>query len=83
MAVIKSIRTSAACADRSGGTTAASLSTAAAKQLLASSDLGYESVGERVGYADPSAFRLLFKRRTGLTPREYRRQFCRALVAGA
>jgi len=55
----------------------------AAKQLLASSDLGYESVGERVGYADPSAFRLLFKRRTGLTPREYRRQFSRASVAGA
>lgn len=46
-----------------------------AKQLLETTDLNLETVMERVGYADVSAFSLLFKRLTRLTPREYRRQF--------
>ncbi len=46
-----------------------------AKHLLETTDLNLEAVMERVGYADASAFSLLFKRLTRLTPREYRRQF--------
>ncbi len=59
---------------------------AVAKRLLEASDLSFEAVGERVGYSDPSAFRLVFKRHTGLTPRDYRRRFARQpaeAVAGA
>lgn len=46
-----------------------------AKELLAnSSALTYE-VSEQVGIGDPSYFSLLFKKHTGLSPKEYRSQF--------
>jgi transcriptional regulator GlxA family with amidase domain len=48
-----------------------------AKRLLESKRMPVESVGERVGYNDISTFRRLFKRETGLTPRDYRRRFSR------
>jgi transcriptional regulator GlxA family with amidase domain len=45
-----------------------------AKHLLEITDLNLDTIMERVGYSDPSAFSLLFKRLTRLTPREYRNQ---------
>ena len=47
----------------------------AAKQLLESGQLPVDEISVEVGYEDPSFFRRLFKRRTGLTPSQYRRMF--------
>jgi transcriptional regulator GlxA family with amidase domain len=47
----------------------------AAKGLLANSKLRLGQILERIGYHDDSAFRRLFKRRTSLSPREYRQRF--------
>ena len=44
-----------------------------AKQLLESRPIGLEIVSQRVGYGDISTFRELFKRKTGLSPSEYRK----------
>ncbi|MDB4991407.1 MAG: transcriptional regulator [Myxococcaceae bacterium] len=52
-----------------------------AQQLLEHSSLHVAAVGERVGYGDSSAFRALFKRRTGLSPREYRQRRQNAVMA--
>jgi transcriptional regulator GlxA family with amidase domain len=46
-----------------------------AKRLLESGQLPVDEISARVGYEDPSFFRRLFKRRTGLTPGQYRRMF--------
>jgi transcriptional regulator GlxA family with amidase domain len=46
-----------------------------AKELLESTSADFESITERSGYSDASSFRRLFKRRTGLSPGQYRRQF--------
>ena len=46
-----------------------------AKRLLESSDEAADEIGCAVGYEDPSFFRRLFKRRTGVTPGRYRRAF--------
>lgn len=46
-----------------------------AKRLLESTDRAADEISAAVGYEDPSFFRRLFKRRTGLAPREYRRMF--------
>ncbi|WP_175997978.1 GlxA family transcriptional regulator [Burkholderia stabilis] len=48
-----------------------------AKRLLAETKLAIDAVCERVGYADISGFRQLFKRETGISPGEYRRRFTR------
>lgn len=49
-----------------------------AKRLLETSNLNIESISERVGYGDLSTFRRLFKRETGVAPREYQQRFsCR------
>jgi transcriptional regulator GlxA family with amidase domain len=50
-----------------------------AKRLLETKGLNVDAVGQRVGYTDLSTFRRLFKRETGLSPREYQRRFCRRL----
>ena len=49
-----------------------------AKTLLANSRLQLGQILDRIGYHDDSAFRRLFKRRTSLSPREYRERFGRA-----
>ena len=46
-----------------------------AKRLLETAPVTWESISERVGYGDASTFRQLFKRQTGVSPREYRRSF--------
>ena len=47
----------------------------ASKDLLENSDLPLDEIVFQIGYQDSSSFRRLFKRETGLSPREYRRQF--------
>lgn len=46
-----------------------------AKRKLETSDMAVDSISLEVGYEDAAFFRRLFKRRTGLTPSEYRRMF--------
>lgn len=46
-----------------------------AKHLLETSDLAIDTVSQEVGYADPTFFRRLFRRRTGVTPVRYRQRF--------
>jgi transcriptional regulator GlxA family with amidase domain len=48
-----------------------------AKRLLEESDRAADEISAEVGYEDASFFRRLFRRRTGLTPRGYRRLFKR------
>lgn len=49
----------------------------AARHLLESGNSGVEEITEMVGYSDASSFRRLFKKKTGLSPREYRCRFSR------
>ena len=46
-----------------------------AKGLLESEKRAVDEISAEVGYEDPAFFRRLFKRRTGLTPSQYRRMF--------
>jgi transcriptional regulator GlxA family with amidase domain len=46
-----------------------------AKEMLEGSGANLETITASVGYEDTSSFRQLFKRITGLSPGEYRRQF--------
>jgi transcriptional regulator GlxA family with amidase domain len=46
-----------------------------AKTLLEQGRLPVDEISARAGYEDASFFRRLFRRRTGLSPREYRRMF--------
>jgi transcriptional regulator GlxA family with amidase domain len=46
-----------------------------AKQQLEAGDLPIDTISATVGYDDPTFFRRLFKRKTGITPHQYRRRF--------
>lgn len=46
-----------------------------AKRLLEEGELAVEAISLAVGYEDASFFRRLFRRRTGLSPSQYRRMF--------
>ena len=46
-----------------------------AKRILESSDRAVDEISFDIGYEDPSFFRRLFKRRTGVAPAQYRRVF--------
>jgi transcriptional regulator GlxA family with amidase domain len=46
-----------------------------AKELLEGTHSDFEAITASVGYEDVSSFRRLFKRSTGLSPAQYRRQF--------
>ena len=46
-----------------------------ARDSLERGDETVDAIGYRVGYEDPTFFRRLFKRTTGLTPAAYRRKF--------
>jgi len=52
-----------------------------AKRLLEGKEMPVDEISFNVGYEDPSFFRRLFKRRTGLTPSQYRRMFKPILAA--
>jgi transcriptional regulator GlxA family with amidase domain len=52
-----------------------------AKRLLEATEMPVDEISFDVGYEDPSFFRRLFKRRTGLTPSRYRRMFKPVLAA--
>ncbi|MGI9344589.1 MAG: GlxA family transcriptional regulator [Gammaproteobacteria bacterium] len=54
----------------------------AAKRLLEAGKLPVDEISAATGYEDASFFRRLFKRRTGLTPSQYRRMFRPVLDAG-
>jgi transcriptional regulator GlxA family with amidase domain len=54
-----------------------------AKRVLESGRVSLEAVTQRVGYGDPSTFRVLFKRKTGLSPGEYQRRFARQMSSNA
>ena len=45
-----------------------------AKRIIEAEATGLDDVGYRVGYEDPTFFRRLFKRETGLSPAVYRRK---------
>lgn len=47
----------------------------ASKRLLESGSIPVDEISIDAGYEDASFFRRLFKRRTGLTPSQYRRLF--------
>jgi transcriptional regulator GlxA family with amidase domain len=47
----------------------------AARELLENDTLSVQEVSAKVGYADLSFFRALFKRHTGMTPADYRTRF--------
>lgn len=46
-----------------------------ARQLIESGVAAIDDVGSQVGYEDPTFFRRLFKRTTGITPAAYRRMY--------
>jgi transcriptional regulator GlxA family with amidase domain len=56
---------------------------AAARDLLERDGAPIQEISERVGYSDPSFFRALFKRHTGMTPAEYRARFSSERFAAA
>lgn len=53
-----------------------------ARELLELGTDTVDAVGYRVGYEDPTFFRRLFKRTTGLTPAAYRRKYAAILAEG-
>ena len=46
-----------------------------ARQIIETGGVAIDDVGYEVGYEDPTFFRRLFKRTTGLTPAAYRRKY--------
>jgi transcriptional regulator GlxA family with amidase domain len=53
-----------------------------ARQLLETGGGAVDDAGYRVGYEDPTFFRRLFKRTTGMTPAAYRRKYAPIVAAG-
>lgn len=49
----------------------------AAKKVIENEDCSLEEVMERTGYEDIKTFRMIFKRLTGLSPRDYRKRYSR------
>lgn len=46
-----------------------------AKQMLEVGEMATDHIAQAIGYEDPTFFRRLFKKRTGVTPGRYRRRF--------
>jgi AraC-like DNA-binding protein len=45
-----------------------------AQYLIATTDLAYTEIAEKVGFENPSRFSKIFKKVTSLTPGEYKKQ---------
>lgn len=54
----------------------------AAKKALENEDCSLDEVVEKTGYVDVKTFRLVFKKLTGLTPRDYRKRYSRKTGLG-
>jgi AraC-like DNA-binding protein len=52
-----------------------------AKRQLETGAQSFDDISHAIGYEDPSFFRRLFKRTTGLTPGAYRKKFRIPLLA--
>ena len=52
----------------------------AVKKSLETSRLGVNEAMDKVGYSDPKAFRVIFKKVTGLSPLQYRNRYNREFV---
>lgn len=50
-----------------------------ARKMLEESDFNIDTIMNKIGYEDASSFRRLFKKKTGVTPTEYRNRFSRRL----
>lgn len=55
----------------------------AAKQKLENTMLSIDEITQEVGYEDANSFRKLFRKNTGLSPREYRNRFAKMLKPAA
>ena len=51
-----------------------------AKKILENSVQTISEITQQVGYEDVSSFSKMFKRRVGLSPREYRGRFSKELI---
>lgn len=49
----------------------------AAKKALENEDLSLDEIMDRTGYEDVKTFRMVFKRLTGLSPRDYKKRYSR------
>jgi transcriptional regulator GlxA family with amidase domain len=58
-----------------------SLRTEEAKQLLETTDTPIDAIAAEVGYTEPAAFRRVFKRAAGITPKRYRQRFRQVATA--
>jgi LacI family transcriptional regulator len=47
-----------------------------AKRLLAQSQIKMDEIAEMSGYQSPNSFWIAFKQSTGMSPRQYQKQFC-------
>ena len=54
----------------------------AAKKVLENEDCSLDEVMDRAGYEDIKTFRMVFKRLTGLSPRDYRKRYSRKGLVG-
>ena len=50
------------------------------KKNLETTRLGVNEAMDKVGYSDPKAFRIIFKKVTGLSPLQYRNRYNREFV---
>lgn len=74
------IRRFKAATRRAPGTYLRELRMAVARNLLEEGGDPIQTISEKIGYADVGFFRALFKRHTGMSPREYRARYG---IAGA
>ena len=75
------IRRFKAATGRSPGDYLQSVRISAAKEMLEEGARFVQTVSSAVGYEDVAFFRKLFKRKTGMTPGQYRRRFGRTRLA--